>query len=202
MDHDMEDRETATRQPATARLRRKYTCLPTTCQIQRVRGHLVVDGCIGTVNARGYFYCNEPSCPFSLKLNKRGVGRGSSYDSIQALVFPHHLHEMKTNTRIENKLIIADMLKDIDERRDVRGSLANQYNQWQTHADVEMKLIMDTLIHDVATITYSCKHPDLSGQEIKDRAGSSLSRQGINSARIQEFRRTVCVVSPFSFPRE
>ena len=81
------------------------------------------------------------------------------------------------------------MLKDIDERRDVRGSLANQYNLWQTHADVEMKSIMDTLIHDVATITYSCKHPDLSGQEIKDRSGSSLSRQGINSARIQEFRR-------------
>ena len=121
-------------------------------RIQRVRGHLVVDGCIGTANSRGYFYCHERSCPFSLKLNKRGVGRGCSYDSIGTVVFPHHLHEMKTNTRVENKQIIADMLNDVEKGRDANGTLAEQYNLWQTQAAVEMKTFMDTTVQEVATI--------------------------------------------------
>ena len=61
------------------------------------------------------------------------------------------------------------MLKDIDEGRDTNGTLAEKYVLWQTQAAAEMEASLDTLVHDVATIKYSCKHPELSDQEIKDR---------------------------------
>ena len=121
-------------------------------RIERVRVHFVVDGCIVAVSSSGYFYCHEPSCRFSPKLNKRGVGRYCLYDSIETIVFPNSLKQIKTNTRVENKQNIADTLKDVEEGRYSNGPLAEQYNLWQTQAAVEMKTFMDTTVQEVATI--------------------------------------------------
>ena len=63
--------------------------------VRRIGGHWAVGLCDGFVNSQGYFYCGEPSCPFSVKLVKVGRGRGCTYKSIDSLLFPHHLHSEK-----------------------------------------------------------------------------------------------------------
>ena len=68
--------------------------------VHRVGGHWAVGHCVGSVNSQGYFYCGEPSCPFSVKLVKVGRGRGCTYKSIESLVFPHHLHSEKNKGKI------------------------------------------------------------------------------------------------------
>ena len=161
--------------------------------VHKIRGHWAVGKCVGTVNSQGYFYCKEPSCPFSLKLNKQGSGRGCTYDVVQAVVFPHHFHAMKSRSRRENKCFVETLLRDAGEGRDA-GPSRSRYASWQKDAADELTSTVDSLVHDLATISYSRKHPELSGREIKDRTQSTLSRQGINSARAAEFRRrNMCV---------
>ena len=161
--------------------------------VHKIRGHWAVGKCVGTVNSKGYFYCKEPSCPFSLKLSKQGSGRGCIYDAVQAVVFPHHFHSMKSRSRRENKCFVEMLLRDIEEGRDKESALS-RYASWQKDAADELSSTVGSLVHDLATISYSRKHPELSGREIKDRTRSTLSRQAINSARAAEFRkRNVCV---------
>ena len=164
--------------------------------MDKIKGHWAVGEWVGTVNSRGYFYCGEESCPFSLKLNKQGSGRGCTYDAVQYEVFPHHFHSMKSRSRTENKRFMETLLRDISEGRD-DGTLEVRYALWQREAADELSRTDSSLVHDMATISYSRKHPELSGQEIKDRTQSTLSRQGINSARVAEFRRrNMCVDIP------
>ena len=161
--------------------------------VHKIRRHWAVGQCVGTINSRGYFYCEEKSCPFSLKLNKHGSGRGCMYDAVQYAVFPHHFHAMKSRSRSENKQFVETLLRDVKEGRD-DGTLKARYLLWQREAADELSLTISSLVHDMATISYSSKHPELSGQEIKERTQSTLSRQGINSARMVEFTRSnICV---------
>ena len=73
--------------------------------VHKIRGHWAVGKCVGTVNSKGYFYCKEPSCPFSLKLSMQGSGRGCIYDAVQAVVFPHHFHSMKSRSRRKKQML-------------------------------------------------------------------------------------------------
>ena len=129
-----------------------------------------------------------------MKLVKVGRGRGCTYKSIESLVFPNHLHSEKTNGRLRNKAIVANVLSLIEDGGVLFYALSNQYRRWQEFADDEMNDKFNAIVREIANISYSCKHPELSGQQIKERIKSRLSRQAINSSGIKAFRENdVCV---------
>ena len=66
-----------------------------------VSGRLFIDGVMGTVINKGYFYCHHRSCPFSLKVVLEKVGSENVVVGVESVLFGFHNHEETKKKRVQ-----------------------------------------------------------------------------------------------------
>ena len=111
------------------------------------------------------------------------MSEGTTRRGVDRLVVPVHCHERKQSSRKENKRLILTELDVIAGGGDHAGALALKHVQWNANATREGATVKSALIDRLATVSYACDHPQLSGNEIRTNTGCVMSRQAINNAR-------------------
>ena len=149
--------------------------------LEYIDDHLFIDGVFGTVVQKGYFYCNHPNCPYSLRVTLQRVDGKRRVVAVESVVCSIHYHENDGKSKSQaRKEIVRDLLLiKKDEKSPEAEAAKARHEHWHQDAIRSSDDFKKELKHKEMLRTYIESHLGSSGKQIRDACGSHLDPHGI-----------------------
>ena len=156
--------------------------------LRKLKGRWFLGDFYSHLTSKYVFHCIEKLCPYSAKMNFVVRDGKKTPTSVEKVLCEFHCHAFPGKKKAESHAFIDREIAVIESKNDEDGSLARKYKEWQDAAKAQSMKVADALNAKIATVDYACKHPCLSGREVREQY-PAMKIHAIDMARLRQMKK-------------